>query len=126
MLKKSAILIFLSACLNIGHSQSPGNFELNFSTNENFSEGFKESRILGGCVNFGSIYNVMRVKTLEDAEMLVYRGFGCKDLIGRKDVCGVHTDKNVINSYGVAFITSIKVEPKKFGCLYLRKKYNID
>ncbi|OMJ25408.1 hypothetical protein AYI70_g914 [Smittium culicis] len=71
MLKSATFIIFASMCLNGAYSQSAGNAEVNYSYYPNLTTKFLIIQKLGSCRNFGNVRSI-RVKTLEDSEVILY------------------------------------------------------
>ncbi|OMJ10194.1 hypothetical protein AYI69_g10344 [Smittium culicis] len=124
MLKSGILIIFASMCLNGAYSQSAGNAEINYSFNPNFSENYRLTQKLGTCRGFGS-FNAIRVKTLEDSELMIYNGYNCNNLVARRDVCGTFTEKNLRSTFGIGHF-SVMVLPKSNACKYPKRKRNDD
>ncbi|OMJ14415.1 hypothetical protein AYI70_g7884 [Smittium culicis] len=120
MLKSATAIIFASMCLNGAYSQSAGNAEVNYSYNSNFSENYRLTQRFGVCQNF-YLYNSIRVKTLEDSEVLFYNGYNCNNLVARRDVCGTFVENNIKSTFGVQYFSTM-VLPKSNACRYPKRK----
>ncbi|OMJ15993.1 hypothetical protein AYI69_g8001 [Smittium culicis] len=123
MLKSGILIIFALMCLNGAYSQSAGNAAVNFSNTSNFFGNRRQiTHRFGICRNLGSV-NAIRVKTLEDSEVLLYNGYNCSNLVSRIDVCGTLTEKNLRSTYRIRRL-SIMVLPKSNACKYPKRKHN--
>ncbi|OMJ18002.1 hypothetical protein AYI70_g5621 [Smittium culicis] len=117
MFKASAILIFLSAYMNCAFSQSSGNVDYRLSYSDLFSESNKATKAFGYCTTFGA-WKALRISALEESEISIYNGYGCKNLVAKKNLCGAFTDKDFKKTFGTSGIFSIMVTAKKGACRY--------
>ncbi|OMJ11160.1 hypothetical protein AYI69_g9945 [Smittium culicis] len=122
MLKSRILIIFASMCLNGAYSQSAGYYTVDYSFNPNFSENYRHTQKLGSCRNLAFV-NAIRVKTLEDSEVMIYNGYNCNNLVAKRDVCGTFIDKNIRSKFGISYL-SLMVLPKINTCKYPKRKHN--
>ncbi|OMJ07565.1 hypothetical protein AYI69_g11419 [Smittium culicis] len=121
MFKSSAILIFLSAYISCAFSQTPGNVDYRLSYSDSFSGSKRATKAFGYCTSFGA-WKALGISALEESEMSIYNGYGCKNLVAKKNLCGAFTDKNFKTTFGTSGIFSIMVKAKKGACKYPMKK----
>ncbi|OMJ15057.1 hypothetical protein AYI70_g7511 [Smittium culicis] len=120
MLKSATAIIFASMCLNGAYSQSAGNVAIDYSYNPNFAVSYQSTFRLGTCQSF-YLYNSIRVKTLEDSEVLFYNGYSCINLIAKRDVCGTFVENNIPSTFNISYM-SMMVLPKSNSCRYPKRK----
>ncbi|OMJ26060.1 hypothetical protein AYI70_g484 [Smittium culicis] len=126
MLKNTILYSLFLASISCVYSQIQGRLKTYWSVNYYpFAENASGVYDYGNCANIGTITG-LRVISAEDAEVSIFSGPSCSNLLDKKKLCGAYANKNLIGSYGSSIHISLRVNRAPGICKYKKKNEDCD
>ncbi|OMJ25912.1 hypothetical protein AYI70_g571 [Smittium culicis] len=124
MIKGCIKFVALVASIGYTIAQSTNVAKINwFKTGYSGSYTTKDL-VFGQCDSYNGVDKIF-IGAINDAELSIYSGYSCTNLVATKKLCGLYSNMNMVDISKITYY-SIKIESKPGICRYRRKKENCD